>query len=81
MFIEKKKSKKKRPLGLPIWSDKILQEAIRLILEAYYEPQFSTHSHGFRPKRGCHTALNEIQRKWTGTACSLKVISKNALIV
>jgi group II intron reverse transcriptase/maturase len=67
VYLEKKKSKKKRPLGLPSWSDKVLQEVIRLILEAYYEPQFSTHSHGFRPKRGCHTALREIQRKWTGT--------------
>lgn len=59
------KSKGKRPLGLPTWSDKLLQEAIRQILEAYYEPQFSTHSHGFRPGRGCHTALREIQQ-WHG---------------
>ena len=40
---------------------------IRLILEAYYEPQFSDHSHGFRPGRGCHTALTEIVKQWTGT--------------
>ena len=53
----KKNSTKKRPLGLPTWSDKLLQEVIRLLLEAYYEPQFSDHSHGFRPGRGCHTAL------------------------
>ena len=58
---------KKRPLGLPTWSDKLLQEAIRLLLEAYYEPQFSTRSHGFRPNRGCHTALSAIKRTWTGT--------------
>lgn len=58
---------KLRPLGLPSWSDKLLQEVIRLILEAYFEPQFNYRSHGFRPKRGCHTALNEIQRIWTGT--------------
>jgi len=61
-----KKNGKKRPLGLPIWSDKLLQEAMRTILEAYYEPQFSDHSHGFRPERGCHTALREIWGKWTG---------------
>jgi hypothetical protein len=47
-----KKSGKQRPLGLPTWSDKLLQEVIRSILEAYYEPQFSARSHRFRPKRG-----------------------------
>src|SRR5438094_5199351 len=56
-YIDKKNSSKKRPLGLPTWSDKLLQEVIRSLLEAYYEPQFSGHSHGFRPGRGCHTAL------------------------
>jgi len=63
-----KKTGKQRPLGLPVWSDKLVQEVIRLILEAYYEPQFSDHSHGFRPQRGCHTALREISQKWVGTA-------------
>jgi len=63
-----KKNGKKRPLGMPVWSDKLLQEVLRLILEAYYEPQFSERSHGFRPERGCHTALREIYYKWVGTA-------------
>jgi group II intron reverse transcriptase/maturase len=67
IYIEKKKSIKKRPLGIPGWSDKLVQEVIRLILEAYYEPQFSTRSHGFRPNRGCSTALKEIHHKWEGT--------------
>ncbi|MFN8472819.1 MAG: reverse transcriptase domain-containing protein [Anaerolineae bacterium] len=58
---------KKRPLGIPTWSDKLLQEVIRSILEAYYEPQFSPLSHGFRPGRGCHTALKVIHRTWNGT--------------
>src|SRR5713101_3316830 len=62
-----KKNGKLRPLGIPTWTDKLLQEAIRLILEAYYEPQFSPHSHGFRPDRGCHTALREMEQTWTGT--------------
>jgi group II intron reverse transcriptase/maturase len=62
-----KKNGQKRPLGLPSWSDKLLQEVIRLILEAYYEPQFSDHSHGFRPERGCHTALTKVKETWTGT--------------
>lgn len=63
-----KKNGKKRPLGMPVWSDKLVQEVVRLILEAYYEGQFSDHSHGFRPERGCHTALREIYYNWHGTA-------------
>jgi group II intron reverse transcriptase/maturase len=55
---------KMRPLGVPTWSDKLLQEVIRSILEAYYEPQFLPLSHGFRPERGCHTALIQIQKTW-----------------
>jgi len=55
-----KQNGSKRPLGLPVWSDKLVQEVIRLILQAYYEPQFSPHSHGFRPQRSCATALREI---------------------
>ncbi len=62
-----KNNGKKRPLGMPVWSDKLLQEVTRLILEAYFEPQFSDHSHGFRPERGCHTALREIYYQWSGT--------------
>ena len=62
-----KKNGKTRPLGLPTWSDKLVGEVARLLLEAYYEPTFSGHSHGFRPGKGCHTALREIQRTWTGT--------------
>jgi len=45
-----------RILGVPTWSDKLVAEVARLLLEAYYEPQFSDRSHGFRPGRGCHTA-------------------------
>jgi group II intron reverse transcriptase/maturase len=62
-----KKNGKQRPLGLPSWPDKLVGEVIRLLLEAYYEPQFSGRSHGFRKGRGCHTALREIQQTWTGT--------------
>ena len=62
-----KKSGKRRALGLPTWADKLLQEVVRLLLEAYYEPLFSRHSHGFRPERGCHTALNAVGTAWTGT--------------
>ncbi len=62
-----KKNGKRRALGLPTWTDKLLQEVIRSLLEAYYEPQFSQASHGFRPQRGCHTALSQIQQTWKGT--------------
>jgi group II intron reverse transcriptase/maturase len=62
-----KKSGKLRPLGLPSWSDKLVGEVARLLLEAYYEPTFSGRSHGFRPGRGCHTALTDVAMTWTGT--------------
>jgi len=62
-----KKQGKLRPLGMPTWSDKLLQEVVRQLLEAYYEPQFSDRSHGFRPTRGCHSALREIYYNWRGT--------------
>jgi group II intron reverse transcriptase/maturase len=63
-----KKNGKLRPLGMPSWSDKLVGEVVRLLLEAYYEPVFSGSSHGFRRGRGCHTALREIGETWTGTA-------------
>jgi group II intron reverse transcriptase/maturase len=62
-----KKSGKLRPLGLSSWSDKLVSEVVRLLLEAYYDPGFSGRSHGFRKGRGCHTALREIRNTWTGT--------------
>jgi group II intron reverse transcriptase/maturase len=55
-----------RPLGIPTWSDKLVQEVVRSLLEAYYEPQFSSMSHGFRPGKGCHTALDDIYKTWKG---------------
>ena len=61
-----KPNEKTRPLGIPTWTDKLLQEVIRMILEAYYEPQFSDRSHGFRPDRGCHSALSNVTTHWTG---------------
>ena len=62
-----KKNGRLRPLGLPSWSDKLVGEVVRLLLEAISEPQFSRWSHGFRRNRGCHTALRDIQNTWTGT--------------
>lgn len=62
-----KKDGSKRPLGIPTWEDKLLQEVMRMLLTAYYEPRFSENSHGFRPNRGCHTALQQIYFNWKGT--------------
>jgi group II intron reverse transcriptase/maturase len=61
-----KSNGKMRPLGIPTWSDKLLQEVMHRLLDAYYEPQFSDLSHGFRPGRGCHTALHRIYKTWKG---------------
>ncbi|MDY7076720.1 MAG: reverse transcriptase domain-containing protein [Chloroflexota bacterium] len=62
-----KKSGGSRPLSIPNFSEKLVQEALRMLLEAYYEPRFLDSSHGFRPGRGCHTALATIKRKFIGT--------------
>jgi group II intron reverse transcriptase/maturase len=61
------KNGKLRPLGMPSWSGKLVGEVVRLLLEAYYEPQFSDDSHGFRRERGCHSALRKINDTRTGT--------------
>jgi group II intron reverse transcriptase/maturase len=61
-----KRNGKMRPLSIPGWSDKMVQEVMRMILEAYYEPRFKDNSHGFRPNRGCHTALVKIRQTWQG---------------
>lgn len=63
-----KKSGGTRPLGIPNFTDKLVQEALRMVLEAYYEPRFRDCSHGFRPGRGCHTALASLQYKFKGAA-------------
>ena len=57
---------KKRPLGIPTFTDKLVQEVLRMVLEAVYEPIFLPISHGFRPKRSCHTALSSLKKEFTG---------------
>ena len=67
-YIQKKNNRKKlRPLGIPTFTDKLVQEVLRMILEAVYEPIFLDVSHGFRPKRSCHTALMQLRREFNGT--------------
>src|SRR5260370_13456901 len=64
VFIPKKNGKK-RPLGISSGNDKLVQEVVTIILERIYEPTFDDHSHGFRPGRSPHTALEQIDRQWT----------------
>jgi group II intron reverse transcriptase/maturase len=62
-----KKNGKPRPLGVPSFRDKLVQEVVRLILQAIYEPTFLDSSHGFRPERSCHTALVQLKTTCKGT--------------
>ena len=62
----KKKNGKLRPLGLPTFTDKLVQDVIRMVLQAIYEPVFSDYSHGFRPGRSCHTALAQLKHEFVG---------------
>ena len=66
-YIQKKNNpKKKRPLGIPTFTDKLVQEVLRMVLESVYEPVFLPVSHGFRPRRSCHTALKSLKREFNG---------------
>ena len=61
-----KKNGKMRPLGIPATEDKLLQEVVKMVLEAIYEENFEHSSHGFRPQRSCHTALKQIEKSFCG---------------
>jgi group II intron reverse transcriptase/maturase len=76
VFI-KKTNGKQRPLGIQSGNDKLVQEVVRILLERIYEPVFSKHSHGFRPGRSCHTALEEIREVWTATKWLINIDVEN----
>lgn len=64
---------KLRPLGIPTAKDRLVQEVVRSILDLIYEPVFSRNSHGFRKGRSCHTALEQIDKVWTGVKWIVEV--------
>lgn len=51
---------KKRPLGIPTVADRVIQQAIAQVLVEIFDPTFSENSHGFRPQRSCHTAMEQV---------------------
>ena len=71
--IPKRTPGKTRPLGMPSADDKLVQEVVRMILERIYEPLFHNSSHGFRPKRSCHTALKSIKDGWSGVKWFIEI--------
>jgi group II intron reverse transcriptase/maturase len=68
---------KQRPLGVQSGTDKLIQEVVKILLERVYEPVFSEYSHGFRPKRSCHTALNDIRMSWTAAKWLINIDVKS----
>lgn len=61
-YIDKAGSKEKRPLGIPCVRDRVVQGALRMVIEPIFENAFVNHSYGFRPRRGCKDALREVER-------------------
>ena len=51
---------KQRPLGIPTVVDRVIQQAVAQVLNTIYEPIFSEHSYGFRPRRNAHMAMEEV---------------------
>ncbi len=74
VYIPKPYSSKKRPLGIPVLYDRIVQEALRMILEPIWEADFSTHSYGFRPNRSTYDAMTYIGKRLTGNGSTYQWI-------
>jgi len=62
VYSDKPGRKEKRPLGIPCVRDRVVQAAVRLVIEPIFEREFVPHSYGFRPERGCKDALREVDR-------------------
>jgi RNA-directed DNA polymerase len=62
VYIDKPGSKDKRPLGIPAVRDRVVQAALRLVIEPIFEKEFVSHSYGFRPGLGCKDALREVDQ-------------------
>lgn len=71
VYIPKKKGGV-RSLGIPSFMDKLVQEVLRMLLEAIYEPIFSENSHGFRPNQSCHTALQQVKYHCAGATWAVE---------
>jgi RNA-directed DNA polymerase len=61
-WIDKPGSREKRPLGIPTVRDRVVQTALRNVMEPIFDVTFAEHSYGFRPERGCHQALEHVER-------------------
>ena len=61
MWIEKPGSAEKRPLGIPTVTDRVVQAAVKRVIEPIFENRFAKQSHGFRPERGCKDALRRVE--------------------
>jgi RNA-directed DNA polymerase len=66
VYIEKAGSKEKRPLGIPTVDDRVVQGALRNVIEPIFEREFAEHSYGFRPGRRCHDALGRVEELLKG---------------
>lgn len=61
VWIDKPGSAEKRPLGIPTVTDRVVQAAVRMVIEPIFENRFAEHSYGFRPGRGCKNALRRVE--------------------
>lgn len=88
IHIPKADGKRLRPLTIPNFRDRLVQEVLRKLLSSIYEPCFNIHSHGFRPGRSCHTALRDVRKNFKGCkwilegdiSCFFDTVSHSQLI-
>lgn len=89
IYIPKADGKRLRPLTIPNFRDRLIQEVLKKLLSSIYEPCFDIHSHGFRPGRSCHTALRDVRKNFKGCkwilegdiSCFFDTVSHSRLIL